>query len=79
MTGSSATVSGKGYVAGDTIKLTFTDAKGVKTTLPSVKANASGEFSTKITIPSGAAEGAAKVNATSTKAGVSITKTFTVT
>jgi fibronectin-binding autotransporter adhesin len=77
--GSSVTVSGKGYVPGDTIKLTFTDASSVKTVLPSTKANGSGEISTKITVPSGAAKGAAKVNAKSTETGVSITKTFTVT
>ena len=77
--GSTVTVSGAGYPPGDTIKLTFTDHKKVKTTLPSVVTNGRGEFSTEITIPAGAAEGAATINAKSTLVGVSITKPFTVT
>ena len=77
--GSSVTISGTGFVPGDTIKLTFTDQKKVKTVLPSATVNGSGEFSTEVTIPAGAAEGAGKFNAKSTQTGVSITKTFTVT
>ena len=77
--GSTVTAGGSGYPPAGTIKPTFTDHKKVKTTLPSVVTNGSGEFSAEITIPAGAAEGAATINAKSTLVGVSITKPFTVT
>jgi fibronectin-binding autotransporter adhesin len=76
--GSSSTFSGAGYVPGDTLKLSFTDHKKVKTTLPNVTVNGSGEFSSEVTIPPGAVAGAAKVNVKSTETGLSITATFTV-
>jgi fibronectin-binding autotransporter adhesin len=77
--GSTVTVSGGGYLPGDTIKLSFTDHKKAKTVLPSTVVNAKGEFSAEITVPPGAAEGAATINVKSTETGVSINKTFTVT
>ena len=73
------TLSGSGYVPGDTVKLTFTDHKGIKTVLPTATVNGSGEYSLETTVPAGAAEGAGKVNAKSTLTSVSITKTYTVT
>ncbi|MHB8233936.1 MAG: beta strand repeat-containing protein, partial [Solirubrobacteraceae bacterium] len=76
---STITISGVGYLPGDTVKLTFTDHKGVKTTLPGAPVNGSGEVSAEVTVPAGAAEGAAKVAAKTTQTGVSITKAFTVT
>ncbi|MFI4991741.1 MAG: hypothetical protein ACHQHO_12625, partial [Solirubrobacterales bacterium] len=77
--GSTVTFSGTGYVAGDTLKLSFTDHKSAKTVLPVVTVNGSGEFSTEFTIPAGAAVGAAKLNAKSTETAVSVNGTFTVT
>jgi fibronectin-binding autotransporter adhesin len=77
--GSTVTVSGTGLLPGDTVKLTFTDHKKVKTTSPSATVNGSGEFSSEVTIPAGAAEGAGSIAVKSTDTGVSITKTFTVT
>jgi hypothetical protein len=77
--GSSATLSGTGYPGEDTIKLTFTDHAKHKTTLSSVKTNAGGEFSTEVTVPPGAAEGAASFSAKSTIAAVSSTAAYTVT
>ncbi|HTU78992.1 MAG TPA: IPT/TIG domain-containing protein [Solirubrobacteraceae bacterium] len=77
--GTVVTVSGSGFVPGDTIKLKFTDHKKHKTTLPSATVNGSGELSTEVTIPETAAEGAGSIAATSTETAVSLTKTFTVT
>ena len=76
--GSNVTVSGVGYLPGDTVKLTFTDHKGVKTTLPNATVDGSGEVSLEFAVPAGAAEGSAKVTAKTTQTGVSITKTYTV-
>lgn len=76
--GSSVTLSGSDYPAQATIKLTFTDDAGSKTTLASVKANASGSFSTEFTIPTDAAEGPGHFKAKSTIAGVSVTQAFKV-
>ena len=73
------TVSGEGYLPGDTIKLTFTDHGKVKTVFPGVITNGSGEFSTEITIPAGAAVGAGTISMVSTVTSVGINKTFTVT
>jgi hypothetical protein len=75
--GSGVTLSGSGYLPGDTIAPSFTDK--VKTTFPSVTTNSSGEFSTEITIPAAAAKGAGSISVKSTQTGVTITKTFTVT
>ena len=77
--GSPLTLSGAGYVPGDTVKLTFTDHKGAKTVLPTATVNGSGEYSLETIVPAEAVEGAGKVNAKSTLTSVSITKTFTVT
>jgi hypothetical protein len=77
--GSSVLVSGKGYLPGDTVKLSFTDHKKVKTNLPSATVNGSGEFSLEVTIPAAAAEGLGKVTAKTTQTAVSISQNFTVT
>ncbi|MFI5003843.1 MAG: hypothetical protein ACHQE6_02395 [Solirubrobacterales bacterium] len=77
--GSVVTLSGSGYLPGDTITPTFTDHNKVKTTFPSVTTNGSGEFSTEITIPAGAALKGGSISIKSTQTGVTITKTFTVT
>jgi hypothetical protein len=76
--GSKVTVSGTEWVPGDTLKLTFTDHKKHKTTLPSTTVNGAGEFSTEIAIPEGAAEGAGTIAVTSTDTANSISKAFTV-
>jgi hypothetical protein len=77
--GSSVTLKGSGYPQGDTVKLTFTDSKNVKTVLPSVKANGSGEVSAVVKVPAGVAKGAGNFSATSTLTGVVVTAAFTVT
>jgi fibronectin-binding autotransporter adhesin len=76
--GSSVTLSGSGYVPGDTITPAFTDSKGTKTLYPSVTVNSGGEFSTEITISPSAALGAGTINTTSTATGVHINNTFKV-
>jgi hypothetical protein len=76
--GSSVTVSGSGYLPGDTLTVRFTDRKGVQTFYPTVTVNGSGEFSTEIAVPAGAVTGAAQINVTSAETGVHINKSFTV-
>ncbi|MGH2853218.1 MAG: beta strand repeat-containing protein [Solirubrobacteraceae bacterium] len=77
--GSSVTLSGSGYLPGDTITPTFVDQKGVLTTFPTVTTNGSGEFSTEITIPASAAVGAGTIKVTSAQTGVHIGHSFKVT
>ncbi len=77
--GSVVTLSGSGYLPGDTITPAFTDHNKVKTTFPTVTTNSSGEFSTEITIPAGAALKGGSISVKSTQTGVNISKTFTVT
>ncbi len=77
--GSTVTLTGTGYMAGDTITPTFTDSKGVTTTLPTVVTNSSGEFSSEITIPAGAAKGGGTIKATSALTGVHVNASFKVT
>jgi hypothetical protein len=76
--GATVTLSGSGYLLGDTITPAFTDHKKVKTTFPGVTVNGSGEFSTEITIPATAAVGKGSISVKSTQTGVTITHTFTV-
>ena len=71
-------LSGVGYMPEDTITPSFTDKGKTKTTYTAVKTNSSGEFSTEITIPLTAAEGAGKINVASANTGLSFGKTFTV-
>jgi fibronectin-binding autotransporter adhesin len=77
--GSTVTLSGGGYLPGDTITPTFTDKKGVSIVFPSVVANGSGEFSTEITIPPSAALGKGTIKTTSMQTGVHISQTYKVT
>jgi hypothetical protein len=77
--GSVVKLSGSGYLPGDTITPTFTDHGGVKTVLPTVTTNGSGEFSTEITIPATAALGKGTITVTSTDTGVHISDSFKVT
>jgi hypothetical protein len=77
--GASVTVSGSGYLPGDTITPKFTDHGGTTTTFPGVITNGSGEFSTEITIPVSAAVGAGTIKVTSAITGVQISDPFNVT
>jgi hypothetical protein len=78
--GSKVTLSGSGYLPGDTITPTFTDKNGVSTVLPAVTTNGSGEFSTEVTIPETAAVGGgAIIKVVSTITGVHISDPFKVT
>ena len=76
--GSPVTLKGSTYLPEETVKLTFTDKGKHKTTLPSVKTNASGEFSTEFTIPAGATVGAGVFAASGSGTG-KVSATFTVT
>jgi hypothetical protein len=77
--GSVVTVTGSGYVSGDTITPTFTDHNGEKTTYPTVTVNGGGEFSVELTIPPAAALGTGTITVTSTLTGVHISQNYTVT
>src|SRR6185312_7920600 len=77
--GSTVTLTGTGYLAGDTITPTFTDKEGVTTTLPSVVTNSGGEYSTEITIPAGAAKGVGTIKVTSALTAVHLSASFKVT
>ncbi len=77
--GSTVTLSGSGYLPGDTITPKFVDHGKVKTVFPSATINSSGEFSTEITIPASAALGAGTISVKSTQTEVTITQIFTVT
>jgi fibronectin-binding autotransporter adhesin len=76
--GSSTTVSGSGYLPGDTIELKFSDHHEVKTLYPSVTVNSGGEFSTEVPIPASAALHGGEVKATSVQTGAKISSAFTV-
>ena len=78
--GSMVTLKGTGYVPGDKVKLTFLDAKGKKSSLPTVTASPAGEFSIEVTLSSKAAAGIGTFSATSTAVtGLVVTAPFTVT
>jgi hypothetical protein len=77
--GSSITVTGGGYVPGDTVKIYLVKGKGVKTQIGSVTIGESGEYSTEVTIPATAAAGADTVRATSTLYPVNVSQPYTVT
>jgi hypothetical protein len=77
--GTTLTVSGTGYVPGDTVTIFFIDHKGVKTAIASTSANGSGEYSVEVTIPASAASGAGTLRATSVGYGVNVSQPFTVT
>jgi hypothetical protein len=76
--GSSVTVSGTNWLAGDPIAITFTDVAHVKTTYATVNADSAGNFGTSITIPASAAAGKGSIAAKSGITAVSLTKTFAV-
>ena len=77
--GTSVAITGAGFPANDTVKLTFKDAAGTVTTLPSAQSDSSGSFSTNFIVPAGAAVGKAKVTAKSNLTGASTVKSLTVT
>jgi hypothetical protein len=67
--GSTVMLTGSAYLPEESVKLTFTDKGKHKTTIPTVKTNSSGEFTTEFTIPSGASAGAGVFAATSAGTG----------
>lgn len=75
--GSVVTLSGSGFPADDEIKLWFKDG-GVKTTYGKVVTDASGEFSTEVTLPAGAALGSGTFFAKSISTGVKAIAAFSV-
>jgi fibronectin-binding autotransporter adhesin len=77
--GSSLTVSGSGYVPGDTVTLTFTDKAGVKTTLATPTVGSGGEYSTEVAVPTGAAVGTGTIKASATHYGSNLFANFKVT
>jgi hypothetical protein len=62
--GTTVTVSGAGFTANHSVLLSFSDAAGTVTPLPSATSDGSGSFSKAVTIPAGAAVGAGTLDAT---------------
>jgi filamentous hemagglutinin len=77
--GAVVSISGSGYLPGDTVTPTFTDRNKLATAFPPVTVNGSGEFSTEITIPTTAPKGKGGISVKSTQTGVSVRKAFAVT
>ncbi len=75
--GSTVTLTGSGYIPGDTI-IPFVTAAGEETEFPAATANTNGELETTVTIPA-VAPGNAKIRVKGTQTPVSITKTFKIT
>jgi fibronectin-binding autotransporter adhesin len=73
------TITGSGYLPGDTITPSFTDHGATVTTFPSVTTDSSGEFTAEVTIPSGAALGTGTLTVTSAESGIHISQSFAVT
>jgi dipeptidyl aminopeptidase/acylaminoacyl peptidase len=76
--GAQVTVTATDFLSGQVVKLTFTDAKGVKTALGSVTTTIAGGKSSTVKLPVRAAPGAGKLTATGT-GGLSATTAVTVT
>jgi hypothetical protein len=72
------TISGSGFLPGETITPTFTDHEGVVTSYPGVTAAKGGAFSASIEIPAAAALGEGTVSVTSSGTGVKVNRSFTV-
>jgi len=77
--GSSISVTGAGWVAGDKVTITFKDKAGATTTYPLVTADGSGGFSPGVTIPAGAAVGKGTIKAVSGITGVTLTRSISIT
>jgi Tol biopolymer transport system component len=74
--GSAIQVSGSDFLSEQTVKLTFRDANGVKTSLGKAQTPLDGSFAKTVTIPSGAATGGGKLIASG--GTLSATVSFTV-
>ncbi len=77
--GASVTVSGSGYLPGDTVTPAFTDVAGVETVFSRATVDASGEFSKAIAIPASAALGGGFITVRSTQTGVRVSQALKVT
>jgi Tol biopolymer transport system component len=76
--GAQVTATVTDFLSGQVVKLTFTDAKGVKTALGSVTTTIAGGKARTVKLPANAAAGAGKLTATGT-GGLSATTAVTVT
>jgi hypothetical protein len=76
--GASVTLSGTRFPPTSTVKLSFKDAHGTVTTLPTATTDSGGRFSVVRSIPAGAASGAGTITASSALTGVKVPQTFTV-
>ena len=77
--GSTVKLFASGYPASDVVKLSFVDAKKVKTKFTSAIDEPFGEFIAEVTVPSTAAQGKGTFTAQDTVTGVKATATFKVT
>lgn len=76
--GSTVTISGSGYPPGDKVIPKLMERRSVVIVWPAVTTNASGEYSTVVTIPP-SSRALAHIRVTSTEAGVYLTAWFMVT
>jgi hypothetical protein len=77
--GTSVTLSGSGFPAGDSVTLKFKDVDGTKTSLGTVTTDANGAFSVSKTVPANADPGVGKLSAKSQVTAVTPKAAFTVT
>jgi TolB protein len=77
--GTSIKVTGAGFVAGEKVKVTFTDSNKTKTLVATVAADPTGAFKTTVNVPAAAAAGRATIIATGVTSGLSARRAFTVT
>ena len=73
--GTQATVSGSGFYAGETVRLLWDSV----TVLGHVRTNASGAFSTTVTVPQSSPAGASQIEVRGRRSFAGASATFTVT
>jgi hypothetical protein len=76
--GTKVRVKGSGFSPGETVALSFKDASGTVTTLPSATAGSGGRFTVSDPVPAGASTGAASFIAAGQVSYVSVHHAFTV-
>ena len=77
--GSLVTVVGRGFAAGELIRLTFVDSTLGAVSLGTAQADAGGAFATNVTVPNGATPGPQAVKAKGRSSGEIARRRFTVT
>jgi hypothetical protein len=76
--GSSTKVTGRGFLAAKTVRLSFSDADGTVTRLGHTKSDGSGAFSAMVSIPGGAPDGHGTLDATGANPGDGASAAFSV-